>query len=65
MIESLRLLVEAIRLGMEKRPHVCLCETGDSVDHRLLTATGAGAVTGNKRLVVAPHHQVVLEMGNL
>ena len=65
MVETVRLLLEALGFGVEQRTHVGLGEARHRVEDRFLTAAGTRSVAGHQRFVVASHHQVVLEVGDV
>ena len=63
--EIARFAPQAIGFGMIQRPHVRFRDGCDGAQHALLAAARAGAVAGNQRVVVAPHHQQIAQGGGL
>ena len=57
------LAAQAVGLLVIQRAHVGLGHGSRRAEHALLAATGARAVAGNERLVIAPHHQVISQRG--
>ena len=52
---------EAVGFLVIERAHVGFGDGGGRAQNALLTATGAGAVAGDERFVIAPHHQMIAQ----
>ncbi len=52
---------EAVALGVEDGAHVSLSDGGDGAEDGLFTAAGAGAVSGDERVVVGADHQHIAQ----
>ena len=57
------LRAQAVGLLVIQRAHVGFRDGGSGAQHALLAATGARAVAGDERLVIAAHHQVIAQRG--
>ena len=63
--ERVRRPSQTLRLGVEERPQVGFGHPRDGPQDALLSAAGAGAVTRDQRVVVAPHHHQVSQRRRL